>query len=156
MTKVCTGCGLAKSLEEFHPAKGRRDGRTSRCKSCCNAQTKERLKLGCYSKRKQNTKYARERLLAKQYGITLTEEARLFQLASNKCQVCGSNVDLKIDHDHKTGAVRGVLCSKCNSALGYLGDNITNVLKLVQYLQNAPTTVNILGLLNSMATRGGI
>ena len=43
-----------------------------------------------------------------------------------------------IDHCHETGRVRGVLCLKCNLGVGYFRDNITHLLRAVEYLQEPP------------------
>jgi hypothetical protein len=56
------------------------------------------------------------------------------------CMVCrkpeGKFPDtLNVDHDHKTGRVRGLLCSACNRALGNVKDNVEVILNLVKYLQ---------------------
>lgn len=55
-------------------------------------------------------------------------------LDAERCQVCGSTWKLCIDHDHETGKVRGVLCGNCNSALGFVKDNIETLQGLVTYL----------------------
>jgi len=40
-----------------------------------------------------------------------------------------------VDHDHLSGAIRGLLCHKCNAALGMVGDSIDHLLGLIQYLK---------------------
>jgi hypothetical protein len=51
------------------------------------------------------------------------------------CAICGrSDVDLSVDHDHKTGRVRGLLCSRCNLTLGHFDDNAELFRNVVNYL----------------------
>jgi hypothetical protein len=55
---------------------------------------------------------------------------------------------MNIDHDHKTGQVRGLLCSGCNTGLGHLGDDIQGLKRALEYLEN-PTFKKVkLGELN--------
>ena len=70
---------------------------------------------------------ARER-----YGLTPTQWDALFASQGNICGACGtddprSKRGWHTDHDHNTGAVRGILCHRCNVTLGNLGDNATGV-----------------------------
>ncbi len=57
----------------------------------------------------------------------------------NKCAICGgkplSKRLLDIDHDHKTGKIRGLLCRKCNLGLGLFKDNETSLQTAISYLQ---------------------
>jgi len=46
---------------------------------------------------------------------------------------------LAVDHCHETGVVRGLLCFRCNQALGNFGDNLEGINKVVEYLQNTNT-----------------
>jgi hypothetical protein len=62
--------------------------------------------------------------LIKNYGIDLKEYKRLLKLQMKKCRLCKRDASefkdgLHVDHDHKTGKVRGLLCVTCNTALGY-------------------------------------
>ena len=50
-------------------------------------------------------------------------------------KVCTSGRALAIDHDHKTGLVRGLLCGKCNRGLGLFDDNVNLLLKAANYLK---------------------
>lgn len=54
------------------------------------------------------------------------------------CEICGKpphRIALGADHDHKTGKFRGWLCQRCNTGLGFFGDSLRNVLKIVKYLR---------------------
>ncbi len=66
---------------------------------------------------------------------------------SNKCKGCGdifkSEPDIKIDHCHNTGIVRGLLCSHCNTALGLLKDNPSTLKNLLKYLSKNGETFQI-------------
>ena len=56
--------------------------------------------------------------------------------AGKTCAICGKDHDLCIDHDHGTGAIRGVLCRRCNLAIGILGDDPGMVRRALAYLEN--------------------
>lgn len=58
------------------------------------------------------------------------------------CECCGrmgtdTRSGLNLDHDHSTHVFRGWLCSRCNTGLGLLGDDMVAVLKMVEYLRRA-------------------
>ncbi len=60
--------------------------------------------------------------LKKNFGITLEDYDRMFAEQKGLCKICGGdtpNKRLAIDHDHKTGKVRGLLCLRCNTKLGW-------------------------------------
>lgn len=63
----------------------------------------------------------------------LTEEQ--YDNLPKYCQVCGETENLCIDHNHRTGKVRGTLCRRCNVALGYLRDNPVFIKNLLVYLE---------------------
>lgn len=68
------------------------------------------------------------------YNISYQEASQLFELRKKGCEVCQSHARLGIDHDHKTGRIRGVLCNRCNLALGYVDDNLVLLNSLKAYL----------------------
>lgn len=64
----------------------------------------------------------------------------MYEEAGGCCQVCGVeesklNKRLAVDHCHTTGKVRGLLCSKCNTALGQLDDDLNKISALYSYLK---------------------
>lgn len=105
--KRCTVCGEIKPLEEFHKDKRRKDGCRARCKDCRHSVEYKYKKKGRESK----------------YGLSRAELARLKRKQEKKCLICGSIEYLVIDHSHKHGHVRGLLCSKCNKGLGHFIDS---------------------------------
>jgi hypothetical protein len=58
------------------------------------------------------------------------------QLVANGCTICGSKERLCIDHNHTTDKFRGLLCSKCNSALGLFKDDPIRLTVAIQYLKD--------------------
>lgn len=83
---------------------------------------------------------------ARRFGITETEYGEIWDEQNGHCAICGdppsSNCTksdgtpklFSIDHDHETGKVRGLLCIRCNSMLGFAHDNCEILLKAAEYL----------------------
>lgn len=75
--------------------------------------------------------------LKKKYKITLDDYEKLYEIQGGLCDICGKQESerlLSIDHDHKTGKVRGLLCSNCNLGLEMFKDNTSILLKAIIYL----------------------
>ena len=83
---------------------------------------------------------ARKHHLRKSYGITPEEYDTLLNKQNMVCAICGIKKNgkgkLHIDHDHKTGKVRGLLCMKCNTMLGLSGDNTATLASAIEYSEN--------------------
>lgn len=97
-------------------------------------------KARIYSKRHRD-KYPekkREYYLNKTYALTAETYSVLYQTQQGKCKICCHvNPDtetLHVDHDHVTGRVRGLLCRKCNTMLGFAEDDTARLLRAVEYL----------------------
>lgn len=72
---------------------------------------------------------------AKKYGLTEIELKDLLEQQDNKCSICNIYTeDFHVDHDHKTGKLRGLLCENCNHGLGKFKDNIQILQNAIQYL----------------------
>lgn len=72
------------------------------------------------------------------YGITTEEYNRLYDDQDGRCAICRQPEDIRslsIDHNHKTGKVRGLLCRNCNSAIGLLKDSPARVGRAYKYLK---------------------
>jgi hypothetical protein len=78
----------------------------------------------------------------RRYGITLEQYEAMMQKQNEVCAICqvpgatGSYGMLDVDHCHKTGKVRGLLCIKCNHAIGVLGDDVEGLMRAIKYLKN--------------------
>jgi hypothetical protein len=75
------------------------------------------------------------------YDITVKEYEHMRFLQKGRCCICGIHESehksrLYVDHDHDTGKVRGLLCHKCNTGLGFLCDSIEILEKALVYLKN--------------------
>ena len=89
--------------------------------------------------RNRNKTYEEQRISRiRQYGIDVPDYERMLEEQNGGCYICGKKPDdkraLDIDHDHKTGKVRGLLCSVHNRALGLLNDDPELIAKTFQYL----------------------
>jgi len=94
-----------------------------------------------WSKNNQNKK--RNAHLLRKFGINLEQYNTLLQLQKGKCAICGrkeasnSKPNLSVDHDHKTGNIRGLLCNRCNIVLGLIDDSIDILATAIDYLNYA-------------------
>lgn len=93
--------------------------------------------------RMRNKHRLRDGLLRRLYGLSLPEYQVMFMAQNGLCAICkapetvivnGKVISLAVDHDHKTGLVRELLCRRCNAHLGKLGDNLQYIRKLYLYL----------------------
>jgi hypothetical protein len=77
------------------------------------------------------------------YGLQPGEYARLYQFQGGRCALCrratGASKRLAVDHDHATGAVRGLCCGVCNKwILGHARDSIAYFRRCIRYLVTTP------------------
>jgi hypothetical protein len=94
--------------------------------------------------------YFRERDLMKSFGLSVADYQKMFLDHNGVCACCGKPETatrsgktkwLAVDHDHKTGAIRGLLCSDCNTGLGKFCDSIEILTSAISYLKRyAPKT----------------
>ena len=97
--------------------------------------------------RRDNPNIAKEINIKASYGLIKEDYDLLFKQQSGKCAICKNEIvsmfDLKnkttahIDHDHKTGKIRGLLCFQCNHGLGNFRDKEKFLLSAIQYLKNS-------------------
>lgn len=128
-------------------------GHIKDCKLCVRERSKEwyranKDRANAYSRDKyykikdKHLTACRTRELKKKYNLTRCEYDQLFLTQSNMCanQGCGVKINTSnshIDHCHATGKVRGLLCKKCNWALGLLKDDVNKIFGLGVYLINS-------------------
>lgn len=80
----------------------------------------------------------RDQQLWNTYRLSLDRYTAIFDQQGQRCGCCGSETSgdgvWHVDHDHETRLIRGILCLKCNTGIGQLGDGLAGVLKAVNYL----------------------
>ncbi|AZV02296.1 endonuclease VII [Pectobacterium phage Arno18] len=155
--KVCSCCKVEKPLSEFGKDASKRDGLNSCCKRCRVNKNKEYRKanpervIGVRRKYyKANSEKMREDSLKYKYKITLTEYNSMFAQQGGVCKICGMKETaighysgevkrLAVDHCHSTGVVRGLLCSRCNTAIGKMHDSPELLRKAADYIESFRT-----------------
>ncbi|OGM55889.1 hypothetical protein A3F62_01545 [Candidatus Woesebacteria bacterium RIFCSPHIGHO2_12_FULL_44_11] len=77
-----------------------------------------------------------DRIRFNKYGVTGNEFRAILKRQENKCPICNRSIakNLSVDHDHKTGKIRGLICNKCNLAIGNADDLSDRLRALAQYL----------------------
>lgn len=87
--------------------------------------------------------------LKKEYGLTPEQYADMLTQQEGRCAVCktaeagGGFGSWHIDHDHNSGMIRGLLCNRCNMALGLFRDDINRLTAAINYLEKANTSTNL-------------
>jgi hypothetical protein len=110
-----------------------RYGRSYSCVICTNKRSMERKATPAY--RVQAKRYWME----KRYGLTPEKVEQKLHNQGGVCACCGADSPgnkngWSVDHDHKSGSVRGVLCHGCNVGLGGFKDSLQNLERAVKYL----------------------
>jgi Autographiviridae endonuclease VII len=146
-TKRCSHCKEIKPNAEFYPRKGMHDGLDRRCKQCSSESSeawrlKNKPRAAELQKewRTKNKDRAADYFLKRLYGIPHGTYEKLFAAQDGKCAICGTDKPGKrdrrfhVDHDHDSGAVRGLLCSPCNLGIGQLQHNRDILWAAIEYL----------------------
>lgn len=99
-------------------------------------------------KRERSDAQHRARVAAT-YGLALDGYDRLYLAQGGRCYICrratGKTRRLAVDHDHKTGKVRGLLCKSCNTMLGHARDDPMMFFRAASYLDCPPANEVIYG-----------
>lgn len=160
--KRCSKCKKLKDRSEFYKNSRSKDGLKSYCKSCTRnfksfkkvyEKTRRATKLWKLAHPEKIAQYRKSaknsvkpatiikahfHRISKTYGITKEQYDQMLREQKGVCIICGntnkSKIRLAVDHDHKTGKVRGLLCSRCNVALGLVGDDIIVLQEMISYL----------------------
>lgn len=132
--KTCSKCKEVKTVGDFFKNRMGRDGLRSECKPCHYKSVRawehrNPLKVAV-SSRKGRLKWL--------FGLSVESYERMLLEQGGVCKICGetnqSGKRLSVDHDHKTGVVRGLLCQRCNVAIGLLVDSPERLRAAASYL----------------------
>jgi Recombination endonuclease VII len=158
--KRCKKCGDIKPVSEFYRATGTRDGLRGHCKACEDARhkawyQKNQKRAIANVKRWQQANAERHNAYQRQYRADHPQQfrdghlRRVFSLAGAQyqgllddqgggCALCGraprAGRPLHVDHNHETGAVRGLLCFRCNVGIGHFGEDTLRIADAIAYL----------------------
>jgi len=137
LIKACCKCRQFFDASNFYKNKTYEDNLTGACKECIKQQTSKYYH--------SNPRIAKNSELKRKFGITLDQYNQMLVDQEYKCACCGTlNPQGKgifhVDHCHKTGVIRGLLCHLCNTGIGKLGDDLPGLLKAVRYLEKSATT----------------
>lgn len=145
--KKCGKCKKEKDVSFFYKDKGRKGGYSYCCKECHGKYDKQKYKKNkshyCeMSKQRQINHPERNKRYRLKHAYNFTPEQYdvMFNIQQGCCIICGANQNefkkaLNIDHNHKTGEVRGLLCTHCNRMLGGARDNIIVLKNGISYLE---------------------
>lgn len=179
--KQCKKCLRALPLDAFYRASGMRDGHRSECIECYNLVRKakypeireraiarakawqqanpERHNENQRRRRTRPEVKARERAghLRRKFGITAEDYDRLLAEQDGRCAICrrkpNSRISLHVDHEHRTKRVRGLLCFRCNNALGDFGDDAALLVTAIDYLM-PPATASTRRRIDALVASG--
>ena len=159
----CNWCDRDKPETDFHRDRTRvnRFGRSNYCSACQTDRKREKRKDPKYAARERarskkwretNPKRAARSIrcatLRKKYGISADEYDQLLAEQGGVCKICGADnpqikvpgkrtKNLYVDHDHKSGKIRGLLCQPCNTVLGRMNDDPILLRRAAKYLEGA-------------------
>ena len=143
--KFCYKCSQEKDLQDF--TKGMYSCKVCRRAPCREYYLKNKdkyiAKANEYTKKNRNKigvywKEYKRKIRYKKLGITIEDFNRMNKIQQGKCCICKKIPDgqiLRLDHDHNTGKIRGLLCNHCNIGLGYFRDNIESLKNAAVYLK---------------------
>lgn len=116
--KSCFKCKLKLPLENF---KRYSSGRYhSYCNSCSDIEFKKWFSVNKFQK----------------YGISKKDYKEMRKKQNQRCFICNEKCkELVIDHCHKTGEIRKLLCRRCNSSLGFIKENVNILRNMISYLE---------------------
>lgn len=153
--KICSKCGIEKPLSDFNLEKKNKDGRRGYCKACeygshrtYYLKHKDKVHTQQRNWDRSHPDKVYNWYLRKHYGITIQEYTGLLEAQGGVCAICrlpntarnpntGKPKRLYVDHDHLTGAIRGLLCNQCNQAIGCFAEDPDRMVRAMEYLEQA-------------------
>lgn len=151
--KICAN----NRRQSFCKCGSTKDIRAKLCRECLDKQKSDPLCSQCHTKpkvtgrrwnlckecrrQKCGVKDFENRMnweLKTKYKITLSQMEQMFISQNGRCAICLKDFEntknMHVDHNHATGQVRQLLCNKCNSAIGYLNENVSVLARAIDYL----------------------
>ena len=146
-TKQCAKCKKWKLFSKFGSNINRKGGLHYYCKKCANIKNakwrRDNSELSATVQRKVRLKI--------RFDITIEQYDKMFEQQNGLCAICGEPetaenqygvIRLAIDHDHKTGKIRALLCRGCNQLLGCAKENTITLQSAINYLHSYSSLKN--------------
>jgi hypothetical protein len=133
--KRCGKCHEVKPFEDFNLRRSSPDGRQSYCRACYSRYIPVWRRAGATTRQR----YLLDRNLRANYGIGIERFEAMLAEQDGRCYIChlppkqGSR--LVRDHNHRTKAVRRLLCTLCNAAIGMAGEDPERLRRMADYLE---------------------
>lgn len=114
---------------------------TRRAKYATDPKHREMMKAQAVAWTRENPEKRKDQRLRLAHGISRVDFLEMLALQHNRCAICGFSSEKHgklfpvVDHCHKTGQIRGLLCMNCNQALGKFQDSIDLLMSAAMYLQ---------------------
>jgi hypothetical protein len=116
-------------MEEFPKNRRNKDGVATYCKLCHNHKGR--------TNKEKNHGSERNFLLKYRYGIEAVSVEWMILQQGGVCALCGGGKPEHVDHDHTTGAVRGVVCFNCNRGISKFFEDVELMKRAIEYLDRA-------------------
>jgi len=153
--KTCSKCKEEKEDQFFCKDKRRKDGLHPQCKLCVSTYSKnhkkkpevwKKVKEQSGEWKRSNPDKVRAQAVKKLFGLSWEDYLQKYAEQDGSCAICKTHLILygdraktdkiaNVDHNHTTKQIRGLLCRKCNTAIGLLQDNITVIKNASEYLE---------------------
>jgi hypothetical protein len=129
--KRCTGCGEVKDFAAYYRRPNRDGACEPRCRTCKARQSK------VLNERPENKARTRDLRYRRNYGVGASEVDAMLASQQGLCAICRQKPagSFRVDHDHASGRVRGLLCHNCNVLLGHCSDSIEILQRAISYLE---------------------
>jgi len=148
-TKICKVCGAEKVIDDFNTHYGKKDLHRNECIICQKKYAKAYYPTIAVESRKKGKIYHQNHKeeshgwhLKRKFKISLDDYQKMLDVQGGKCKICGTDKPggkynhFSVDHDHKTGEVRSLLCTYCNHGLGRFMDSHSLLRQAAAYLES--------------------
>lgn len=153
LNKKCSKCKEVKAIELFNKSKHQLSGLYPSCKKCQYAvgklwtqNNREAVNKAARKRRlsdaqkQKDAVYRRKSHLKRTFNLKVEDYKLMLNKQENKCGICKLDAGVQkkqfaVDHSHKTGKVRGLLCSNCNTGLGQFKDSFFLLNQAIKYLE---------------------
>lgn len=162
--RTCTQCHESKPVERFAKSKNGRGGLHTWCKSCkaasarawhsahrehrrdydqaryrANGDTVREMARRWHRENRERSLENKRKWKLGLHRLTDADKARMHEAQGGACAICRKPLEvhsMKVDHNHQTGKIRGLLCHHCNVGAGHFFDSASLLRAAADYLED--------------------